>query len=297
MNRRSFTKNVALGSLATILPFGACSMPTTTKYKIGYQLFSIRDRMAINPTATLEALKKMGYQDFEHFGFDAAQHTFYGMQPSVFKSVLSDLGLTISSGHYPFAPLLNEDDKKLLSFVNSCIDGALTIHSKYIIWPWIAPEQRTLENYKKLSDRLNFIGKKVTDAGLGFAYHNHGYEFDDLEGQTGYEIIVERTDPQFVKLQMDMYWVMHAGRHTPRELVDKHSGRYVSWHIKDMHNTSRDYTELGNGSIDYKKILPDPSIAGLRHLYIEQGGNYTVNSLESAQTSISYYKKYLQHLL
>lgn len=28
------------------------------------------------------------------------------------------------------------------------------------------------------------------------------------------------------------------------------------WHVKDMHRTSRDYTEVGNGSIDFTRIWP-----------------------------------------
>jgi sugar phosphate isomerase/epimerase len=45
------------------------------------------------------------------------------------------------------------------------------------------------------------------------------------------------------------------------------------WHIKDMDKISRDYSELGNGSIDFTVILPEASRAGLQYYYIEQGGN------------------------
>ena len=69
------------------------------------------------------------------------------------------------------------------------------------------------------------------------------------------------------------------------------------WHIKDMDKVTRDYTELGNGSIDYLSMLPDPHTSGLVYYYIEQGGNFTVNSMESAATSIAYFKKHLQKQL
>ena len=64
-----------------------------------------------------------------------------------------------------------------------------------------------------------------------------------------------------------------------------------------MDKHSRDYTELGNGSIDYVTMLPDPEESGLLFYYIEQGGNFAVNSMESAATSIAYFKKHLAHLL
>ena len=69
------------------------------------------------------------------------------------------------------------------------------------------------------------------------------------------------------------------------------------WHIKDMDKVTRDYTELGNGSIDYTQILPDPEKSGLKYYYIEQGGNFAVNSMESVATSALFFKKNLQHLI
>ncbi|BAO77254.1 hypothetical protein [Winogradskyella sp. PG-2] len=69
------------------------------------------------------------------------------------------------------------------------------------------------------------------------------------------------------------------------------------WHIKDMHKDSRDYTELGNGSIDYNKILPSPEKSGLEYFYIEQGGNYTESSIKSAAFSADYFIKNLQKYL
>ena len=107
-----------------------------------------------------------------------------------------------------------------------------------------------------MAPKLNTIGEQVAAAGLGFAYHNHGFEFEDHGGENGFDIIIKETDPALVKLQIDMYWVMHSSKQTPKELIAAQPGRFVMWHIKDMDKVSRDYTELGNGSIDYLKELP-----------------------------------------
>ena len=50
------------------------------------------------------------------------------------------------------------------------------------------------------------------------------------------------------------------------------------WHVKDMHKVSRDYTELGNGSIDYTQIWPDTEFSGMKHFFVEQGGNFSQDS-------------------
>jgi sugar phosphate isomerase/epimerase len=69
------------------------------------------------------------------------------------------------------------------------------------------------------------------------------------------------------------------------------------WHIKDMDVKTRDYTELGNGAINYLNLLPDPEKSGLDYYYIEQGGNFATSSTQSAADSAAYFKKNLQHFL
>tara|TARA_R110000868_G_scaffold121034_3_gene321139 strand:+ start:36883 stop:37776 length:894 start_codon:yes stop_codon:yes gene_type:complete len=297
MNRRKFIENSSILGAATLLPLPCFSMSGHEKYKMGYQLYSIRDQMAIDPINTLKYLKKVGYQDFEAYGFDSDKGMYYGYKSSEFKQILDDLNLSISSGHYGFSTYLEKSDDALKRFVDQCIIGAQTLNSKYITWPWIAPAQRTIDNFKLMSRKLNVIGAQVKDAGLGFAYHNHGFEFQDHGGENGFNIILTETDSALVKLQMDMYWVIHSSNFTPKELIAAQPGRYVLWHIKDIDKITKDYTELGNGSINYDEILPNPIKSGLEFYYIEQGGNYTVNSMQSAAESAQFFKKNLQKYL
>ena len=264
---------------------------------MGLQLYSINQDMTNDPIATLKAAKAMGYEDFETFGFDSGKDTFYGHKSSEFQKILEDLEITASSGHYGFSPYLAKSDDDLMRFVDQCIKGAHALDMKYITWPWIAPEQRTIDHFKLMSKKLNLIGEQVTGAGLGFAYHNHDFEFIDHNGENGFDIILNETDASLVKLQMDMYWVMHSSKLTPKELIANQPGRYVMWHIKDMDKVTRDYTELGNGSIDYADILPDPVKSGLEFYYIEQGGNFTSNPMKSAADSADYFKKHLKRYL
>ncbi|RFM27515.1 sugar phosphate isomerase/epimerase [Deminuibacter soli] len=264
---------------------------------MGYQLFSVNEEMNKNPLGTLTALKKMGYQDFEIFGFDDEKDSYYGIKSAAFKKMLDDLNVSATSGHYSFAPYLDKSDDDLRRFVDRCITGAKNLDSKYITWPWIAPEQRTIDNFKLMALKLNKIGEQITKAGLGFAYHNHGFEFESHGDANGFSIITSETDPALVKLEMDMYWVMNSSKYTPGELIDAQPGRYVMWHIKDMDKKTRDYTELGNGSINYLTLLPDPVKSGLQYYYLEQGGNFAVNSMTSAAESAQYFKRNLQKYL
>ncbi|HET8735474.1 MAG TPA: sugar phosphate isomerase/epimerase [Pricia sp.] len=297
MKRRSFIKKTGIPGSLAILPLPYLPSTIKTSNRMGYQLFSIRDEMAKDPIATLKALKAMGYDHFEIYGYDDGHDKYYGFGASEFKQILDDLELSVTSGHYGFSPYLEKSDNELKTFVERCIKGAKKIDSNYITWPWIAPEQRTIDNYKLMSHKLNIIGELVQNANLGFAYHNHGFEFEDHDGENGFEIILKETDPALVKLQMDMYWVIRSSDYTPKELIDAQPGRYVMWHIKDMHKVTEDYTELGNGSINYREVLPDPKKSGLEFYYLEQGGNFAVNSIKSAADNAKYFITHLQDLI
>lgn len=297
MNRRKFIKQTGLIGSTALMPLPNLKPKPHHKYKLGLQLYSINDDMNKDTFGTLKAIKAMGYEDFEIYGFDGDKVTYYGIEPSEFKERIDEIGLTASSGHYGFAPFLDRSIDELKRFVDQCIKGAKAINTPYITWPWMAPEQRNVNYYRRMPIILNIMGKQITDAGLKFAYHNHGFEFIDHDGFNFYDLILEETDPDLVKLQLDMYWLVHSSSYTPAQMINKQAGRFVMWHIKDMDKTTRDYTELGNGSIDYVSLLPDPKKSGLEFYYIEQGGNFAVNAMQSASDSAKYLKKNLQKFL
>jgi sugar phosphate isomerase/epimerase len=94
-------------------------------------------------------------------------------------------------------------------------------------------------------------------------------------------------------MQMDLYWVARGSKQPPNYWFKRAPGRFVMWHVKDMHKVSRDYTELGNGTIDFTKIWPDAELAGLRHFFVEQGGNFTHDPFRSITDSAEYVKRVL----
>jgi sugar phosphate isomerase/epimerase len=270
---------------------------TTSSLKMGLQLFTIRDALAKDLQGTLKTVASLGYQDLETYGFEPDTLKYYGIDASAFKQMLDQLQLTTSSGHYDFYKYFNKSEDELRRYVDQCIRGAKVLGQKYITWPWQDPESRTLDKFKILAQKLNRVGEQVNQNGLGFAYHNHDYEFTDYNGVNGYDVLLADTDASLVKLQIDLYWVMHSSRLTPAELFKKQPGRFVMWHIKDMDKKTRDYTELGNGSIDYTTILPYASQSGLQYYFLEQGGNFAVSSMQSIRDSAAFFNAQLKDLL
>ena len=296
MNRLTFLKKA---SLISTLPFfsNSHSLLNFENYKIGLQLFSVKDAMEKDPVNTLKSLKEMGYQDFESYGYDADRKKYYGFSPKEFKTILNDLGLTTSSGHYGINSLMESSDYELFKYLDSCINASLALGDKYIVYPTLNNKYHSYDGYKLLIKRLNQMGEKVEKSGLNFAYHNFGYDFNLYNEKMGLEWIIEETNPDWVKLQVDFYWVMRASKIMPKDLINLAQGRFKLWHLKDMDPITKDYTELGYGSIDYTTVLPEPKISGLENYYLEQGGNYKLNSMDSARKSIDYFKKNIQKLI
>jgi sugar phosphate isomerase/epimerase len=297
MNRRNFIHQTGALLSASLVAVPSITLAAARKYKMGLQLFTVRRAMASDLTGTLKTIASIGYEDLETYGFDAEQGKYYGLKAADFKQLLTDNRLTTSSGHYDFVTFLDKPKDALARYVDQCIGGAHALDQRYITWPWLNPESRTLEKFRLVAEKLNFIGERVNKGGLGFAYHNHDFEFIDHNGEIGYDIIMRDTDPTLVKLQIDLYWAMHSSKRSPHELFTKQPGRFVMWHIKDMDKKTRDYTELGNGSIDYKVIMPDASLAGLEYYFVEQGGNFFKDPIQSITDSAAFMKQHLAGLL
>jgi sugar phosphate isomerase/epimerase len=295
INRRDFILQSTSVMSASFLALHGFANVSSAKYKMGLQLFTVHESLANDVAGTIKMVASIGYEDCETYGFEPEKGQYYGLKASAFKQLLAENKMITTSGHYDFTKFFDQPTDALMRYVDQCIVGAHALGQRYITWPWLDPAFRTLENFRLLTAKLNAIGERVNKAGLGFAYHNHDFEFIDHGGENGYNIIMRETDATLVKLQMDLYWIMHSSKLSPSDLFNQQPGRFVMWHIKDMDKINRDYSELGNGSIDFTVILPEASHAGLQYYYIEQGGNFAKNSIQSITASAAYFKKHLEY--
>ena len=289
-SRRTFLQQVVMIASS---PLAFPAPQPRRRYKLGLQLFTMRAAMARDVVGTLKRVAAMGYQDFETYGFNPETIGYYGMPAKEFAQRLRDLNLTTSSGHYDLNRFVSSSVDDFKRYVDRSIEGAHVLGHEYITWPYLDEGDRTIEKFKIVAERLNIAGAQAKKAGLLVAYHNHDFEFVEQNGQIGYDVILRDTDPALVKLQIDLYWIAHGSKLTPHDWFKRAPGRFVMWHIKDMHKTSRDYTELGNGTIDFTRIWPDAELAGMKYFYVEQGGNFTHDPFQSVADSAEYVKRVL----
>lgn len=290
-SRRSFIKTSAAFSA------GALIAPSLINFKenyIGLQLYTVRDAMQKDPAGTLAKVASIGFNSVENATYTGTQN-FYGMDARAYAKLLKDNGLVNYSGHYR----LGEEETggvmkgTMLHEWDKAVDDAATVGIKYMVCAWLSPAERGgVDHYKKLAADCNKAAETCKKAGIQFCYHNHDFEFEKENGQYKYDVLLNETDKNLVKMEVDLYWVNKAGV-DPVALFNQHPGRFPLWHVKDMDNTpEHSFTEVGSGVIDFKKIFKSAGKAGMKYFFVEQD-KCPGSPFDSITKSITYIKKNL----
>jgi sugar phosphate isomerase/epimerase len=276
-NRRNFIKTLSAASVAALtLPKGLLAM---SKEKIiGIQLYTIREMVQEDLEGTLSLIADIGYRSVEAAGYN--KRKFYGLFPKEYKKMVEDYGLLPLSTH----------SKVTLENAQKTIDDSLEAGMKYLVLPWLPEEKRkTLDDYKRIAEEFNQIGAMCQKSGLVFGYHNHEFEFKKMKGIIPYDILLENTDPEFVMMELDLYWIVYGG-YNPTEYFQKYPNRFKLWHVKDMADTPEmESTEVGKGIINFQQAFKNQKLAGMEYVFVEQE-SFKMEPEESIAISYHYLK-------
>lgn len=276
MKRRELLKGMAAMSLSPVLASCAQEEKIATKRtldKVGIQLYTVRDRMAADVPDTLRQLANIGYSEVEFAGY-------FDYSPAEIRTFLDDLGLSSPSAHTLVQPMRDMPEQ--------LIEAALTVGHEYLVLGWLRPEERaTLDDYRQHVGLINGFAEQCHAAGLKFAYHNHDFEFEALDGMRPIDLLLAETEPSHMQVELDLYWINKAGA-DPFAYFEKHPGRFPLCHVKDM-ATDGSFADVGSGQIDFRALFAASEQAGFRHYYVERDD--APDSLASAANSFSVISK------
>lgn len=250
------------------------------KKNIAIQLYSVRDDIKSDFDATIKAVAEVGYTGTEAAGY--ADGKFYGKTPEEYKAAIEGVGMQVLSSHAGRPLPENIKDAKwdeIWQWWDTAIAAHKAAGMKYIVTAWI-PTPKTLVDLKAYCDYFNQIGEKCNAAGIRYGYHNHNFEFNEIEGETMYDYMLKNTDPSKVFFQMDVYWTMRGGK-SPVDYFEAYPGRFEVLHIKDE-------KELGqSGMVGFDAIFNNIEKAGTKYIVVEVE-RYNFTPLESIKKSYEY---------
>ena len=220
---------------------------------LGLQLYTLRREMAEGVDATLARVREIGYREVEFAGY-------FGLSPAEIRNGLTAAGLSSPGAHVDMNAVLNDWPNTL--------DIANTIGHPYVIVPSVPREMSvTLDHWRAVADICNRAADAARAAGIQFAYHNHATEFLPIDGQIPFDLLCEQTDPDLVKIELDLFWIIHGGG-DPLTFFERWPGRVPMVHVKDR-TAEGVMVDVGAGAIDWEEIFGARAIAGIRHYFVE----------------------------
>jgi len=234
---------------------------------VGLVDYSLRDHIKKDGVNALNFIKEQGLKEIE-----IGLQNHYGVSREEYRNALNRLGLKPIGAHAGLDYLLDKTDE--------AVECAKFFDLKYVGVAW-APHKAPLDETQtlKIAEDFNTVGKRLKEHGIQFFYHNHGFEFQPYKnGQTLFDLLMEKTDPELVKYEMDVLWTVHPGQ-DPVKLLKKYPNRWILMHLKDLAkgvegNLSggtdlKNDVALGTGQTDYPALLKAAQEIGIKHYFIE----------------------------
>ncbi|HXY50906.1 MAG TPA: sugar phosphate isomerase/epimerase [Terriglobales bacterium] len=239
--------------------------------KVGVQLYSVRDAMKGDFDGTLAEVANIGYREVEFAGY-------FGRSPKEVKAALDRVGLAAPSTHIPFDQLSDKWP--------GVLEAAQVIGHSYVVCPSIDEKIRQQPGaWRQIAETFNRAGEAAHKSGIQFAYHNHTFEFQPVEGKLPYDILLAEVDPNLVKMEMDLYWAVTAGA-DPLAYFNRYPGRFPLVHVKGKDKAGNMTSVAADNSIDWKAIFAQSDKAGIRHYFVEH--DQPKDPFASIQASYTY---------
>lgn len=236
-----------------------------TQNNLGFQIYTLRTVIEQDPLTILKAVQQIGYREIE-----CTAGNLNKIWPALQQTSLKAVSL--------------HTDKSMMTpdgglFDPAALDTAKQRGFKYMVVPSLQIAEGGAEGLKQTAERLNRQGEQVKNSGMTLCYHNHAHDFAPVDGVPALHTLLEQTDPKYLQLEMDIFWVTRAG-HDPVTSLKMHKGRVPMIHLKnqapgtpvafDERVPHTAFMDVGSGVINIPNVLAAADDAGVHHYFVEQ---------------------------
>ena len=257
---------VGTAFLASRFPvdMNAVSFDKTVKMPVGFQVWTLRDKLGKDFAGTLKMMAGLGYENVEMCSPPGYADLGFGplvkMKAKEMRQIINDAGLAFESTHYGMGELRNNLDER--------IEFALESGQKQMILSSFGlPDDALMSDWLKAADELNEIGAKTKKAGIQTGYHNHHTEFGTIDGKLIYDALLNELDPSVVKMQFQVA-VISIGFKASTYFT-KYPGRFISAHLADWSPAENKETAIGKGIVDWKEFFDCVEKGGVKNIFVE----------------------------
>ena len=228
---------------------------TTRLQPLGVQLYTLRSEMEGRVEQTLERVASIGYQEVE-----LVRSQYFGHSPTEIREMLARTGLRAPASH--IAPSFETDAWERI------LDDANEVGHEYVVVVSIPLNMRAnLDDWRRTAEAMTGAGERARAAGLQYAYHNHDFEFIEMDGRVAFDVFCEESDPELVQIELDLYWIIHGGG-DPVAFFNRWPGRIPLVHVKDRTGAG-EMADVGAGVIDWAGLFQHIDHAGMKHFLVE----------------------------
>jgi len=257
MKRRDFITTCGVVTAGTLVA-PSCTMGSGGM-KPGLQIYSVRSLLKEDFEGTVKKVAEVGYKNIEGYGLGPNGMFLGSITPAHYAGVIRDQGMSLTATHCSYT---------MADKAGPMIEAAAETGMEYMIVPGIPKNLReTIDQWKEIAENMNRLGEMCIESGLKFAYHNHAFEFEKIDGLIPQEVLIESTDAGLVNFEADLFWVSKGG-YDPVELIRKYPGRIRLLHVKDG-NEEFEETTTGEGIIDFESIVKEGRKDAVEYYFVE----------------------------
>lgn len=211
---------------------------------VGLQLYVLRGEVQNDLAATLEGVARLGYVGAEPWGYTGDVLEWMGHTPAAIRKMYDDNGLTCCGIHLATGALLGDN-------LSRTIELNQILGNNFLIIAADKPRMSSRETIMELAGILDAAAEKLGPLGMFSGYHAHGFDFEIVEGEIGWDILFSNTREDVI-MQMDIGNCKNGGG-DPIGTLRKFPGRAKSVHLKD-YNAGPDGV-IGEGDADWPTIF------------------------------------------
>lgn len=243
--------------------------------KVAVQMYTVREftKSAGDLRETLLKIREMGYPAVQMSAVGAMNGDAPEVDAAAARAMLDEAGLECIATHRPWPRLLNHTDEE--------IEFHKILRCDYVAIGGI-PAGDYSHSYQGVRDFLRDarpVIERLRQAGIRFGHHNHSHEFfrPQRHGPTLEDILIEEGGDD-LQMELDLYWIEHAGA-SCISVLERLRGRVSVIHIKDKEVVLEGKNEtrmapIGEGTMDWDRILPACKAAGVDWIAVEQDQCY-----------------------